>query len=227
MKTARKEFYVASEVFKKPLGSAARSVFMFLSCCANRDGECFPSIRRIANECGLCRNTVIRAISELVNAGLISRQTRITGSGAGLRQTSNLYRILAARGERKPAPQPVPDDKPKPCDDGLRELLERLDISGRYYDKPAAKAVEFAISELWYSENFRFKGERVPRSRVRERLRALDTEAIDSVMALLAETASAADKPAYLKACVYNAPFGASAVTAAQIARFRKYGAYD
>lgn len=224
MKSKRKEFYLTTKALECSLSSAARSVFMYLSYCFDRKGECFPSMRRIAEVCGVCRNTALKAVNELEAAGLISRSPRVVKCGCGIRQTSNAYRLLAARGVRKP--EPVKEEKPDE-DDGLKALLAGLNISGLYEDKDAAKAVEMAIRELWYSENFRFKGESVSRARVRERLRELDIYAIDTVMFLLSEAGGAANKTAYLKALVYNAPFQTCAVTASEIARFRKYGAYD
>lgn len=245
MNEKRKEFYVTSLIWNEELSCYAKTVLAYMSYCANREGVCYPSMRRIADECHMCRSSAIKAVNELVEKGLISKEMRAVNTARGSRQTSNLYRLLAPRGERKPAPKadmpvqqilpvtavseqaPIPAAKrgekpahkpPEPlteCDgvrDGPEPLLERLNISGLYRNKPAAKAIELAISDMWYTESFRFKGEAISRRRVRERLNELDIDAIDTVMDEFANAENAADKTAYLKALIYNAPLQSNAL---------------
>ena len=254
----RKEFYVTSLIWNEELSCFAKAVLAYMSYCANREGVCYPSMRRIAEECHICRNSALKAVNELVNKGLISKEVRIVKTARGVRQTSNLYRLLTPRGDRKPAPKadepvqtflpataesmPSPTSAAKrekrsaqkqtvPRDDALFEggggadgpepLLERLNLSGLFENRQAAKAIELAIRELWYTDSFRFKGEAVSRRRVRERLNELDIDAIDTVMHRFANADNAADKTAYLKALIYNAPLQSNALIGQGIAAIK------
>ena len=68
----------------------ARAVYMYLRDRANKDGECWPGIRRIGTELGMSRNTVIRALNDLVAAGYVTKEHRTRDNGGN---TSNLYTV--------------------------------------------------------------------------------------------------------------------------------------
>ena len=56
----------------------------------DKDGKCWPAIKTIAKELNLSRSTVKRALDDLCQAGLLTKETRWRKNG-GL--TSNLYRV--------------------------------------------------------------------------------------------------------------------------------------
>jgi len=66
-------------------------VFLCLHRHANTKGQSFLSYRRIAEECGCCRRTAIRAIMKLVKFGLIMFKRQFRDDG---RQTVNLYSLV-------------------------------------------------------------------------------------------------------------------------------------
>ena len=74
----RKTFYVSAAIFDTPLSAYAIAVFAYLSYCADRQGSCFPSIAKIAENCSCSRNTVKKAIVELIAGGLLSKESTHT-----------------------------------------------------------------------------------------------------------------------------------------------------
>ena len=63
---------------------------MYLKDRADKDGKCWPAIKPIARELNLSPSTVKRALNDLCQAGLLTKETRWRENG-GL--TSNLYRL--------------------------------------------------------------------------------------------------------------------------------------
>ncbi len=53
-------------------------------------GECWPGIKSIANDLGLSRSTVKRAVKDLEKHGYLEKEQRYRDNGS---LTSNLYRI--------------------------------------------------------------------------------------------------------------------------------------
>jgi len=90
----RQNFFQAPNAVFNVWGSKLKSngiaVYLCLVCHA-RDNQCYPSLNRISNVCGMGKSTVQRTINNLVNLGLISISTRKNSSGG---QTSNLYILL-------------------------------------------------------------------------------------------------------------------------------------
>lgn len=81
---------VPKEIYSRALSSKAVSVFVYLCDKANKNGECYPAVRTIANDLHISRSTVFRAIRELESAGLLTRQHRHRTHGG---MSSNLYKI--------------------------------------------------------------------------------------------------------------------------------------
>lgn len=252
----RKEFYLSTDVWDKGLSCSAKTVLAYLSYCANRAGECFPSIGRIASESSVCKNTARKAIGELKTRGLLTSRERIEKGKKGVIQRSNVYTLLTSRGLpegyepkenakenanananakepspiSKAAPEPAPGSVPAAApaavpqawedplgDAELRLLLDRLDLRNIYAEGGMGKALELAITELWFSESFRYKGRSVPRAQVRYRLRELDVDALDTaIRSVLSQDYR--DRPALLMACIYEAPLRSGVETALSIA---------
>lgn len=84
--------YIQS-TFHSDLKPRARLVLNCLIMHANQDGECFPSIKTIAAECGYGVSTVKRALNDLCEAGYLQKQARFDERKKG-GQTSNLYTLI-------------------------------------------------------------------------------------------------------------------------------------
>ena len=56
----------------------------------DKDGKCWPAIKTIAKELGLSSSTVKRALDELCQAALLTKESRWRENGG---RTSNLYRL--------------------------------------------------------------------------------------------------------------------------------------
>ena len=74
------------------LSKSAFKVYSFLAMSAGRESrESYYKKANIAARCRISESTVIRAIRELCQKGLLEIQRRFWGKG---QQTSNLYRLL-------------------------------------------------------------------------------------------------------------------------------------
>ena len=71
-----------------PLKPTTKLVLMSLSDVSNDLGECFPSVRYIADRCCISKRHTRREIQKLVELGLMNVETRFRGDGSN---TSNLY----------------------------------------------------------------------------------------------------------------------------------------
>lgn len=86
------KYELSKNVFRSQLKPRARLVLNCLIYHCNKDGECFPSLKTIAAECGYGLTTVKRALGDLVEAGYITKQARFDERKHG-GQTSNLYSV--------------------------------------------------------------------------------------------------------------------------------------
>lgn len=81
-----------SDVFQKSRTEGnARLVLLCLADCANDEGACWPSIRKIAEKANLSEPIAKKYLNALIEIGVVSREEREDQSG---RQTSNYYTIL-------------------------------------------------------------------------------------------------------------------------------------
>lgn len=84
------------------LSHKAVAVYCYLANRADKNGECYPSVRRIAEDLSIHKSTVFRAFKELEEQGLLEREARYHTQGG---RRSSLYRIKgeitqAERGEK-------------------------------------------------------------------------------------------------------------------------------
>lgn len=230
----RKTFYVATDVFDRELSPAAIAVYAYLSFCGNKERQCFPSVKTIANACGIGTTCTRSAIRELTESGLIRREPNyaVTKTGRRRRMT-NLYTLLKAPWAPSPGEAPLPRDtndapspdggemnndrkaiKPLPSigqyneENELERLIAGLELD-LYEDRRFAQAVEQAIRAMYRAEEIKVNGQIVPQSAVRDVLRRLTIDHIDFVLAQLCDLNL--DEPirrgqAYLISCIYNAP---------------------
>ena len=73
------------------LSPRAKTVLLYLQDRANREGESWYAIGRIARDLSLSRSTVKRALADLARLGRVEILPRYRENGG---RTSNLYRLL-------------------------------------------------------------------------------------------------------------------------------------
>jgi hypothetical protein len=64
------------QLYGEVIGPLAISVYLALARYADRAGYCFPSVRRVAAETGMSRDSVLRSLARLMQAGLVRVQHR-------------------------------------------------------------------------------------------------------------------------------------------------------
>jgi len=77
-------------IYDLGLSHKAVAVYCYLANRADINGECYPSVRRIAEDLSIHKSTVYRAFTELENRGLLERIPRYHIQGG---RRSSLYRI--------------------------------------------------------------------------------------------------------------------------------------
>ena len=83
-------------LYKNPeLPSRAVAVYFYLEDRANANGECWPSIKRMAAELKLSESTIRRALNDLRKANLITTRQRYRSNGG---KSSLCYKIKGKGG---------------------------------------------------------------------------------------------------------------------------------
>lgn len=77
-------------IYDLGLSHKAVSIYCYLANRADKNGECFPSVRRIAEDLSISKSTVYRAFNELEKHNLLERFPRYHAQGG---RRSSLYRI--------------------------------------------------------------------------------------------------------------------------------------
>ena len=77
-------------IYDLGLTHKAVAVYCYLCNRADRNGECYPSVRLISKDLSLSKSSVFRAFNELERNGLLQRLPRYHPSGA---RRSTLYRL--------------------------------------------------------------------------------------------------------------------------------------
>lgn len=85
-----KKHEILDKVYKSDLPSRAKQVMFYLINRANGEGTCFPSIKTIANDCGVSTRTIQRTMIILLEEGFLKKDSRFREKGG---QTSNLYTL--------------------------------------------------------------------------------------------------------------------------------------
>ena len=94
------KYYIAStSTYQTDIGPSAFKVMAYLSSCADyKTRECYPKRRTIADKCGISVRTVVRAVKELCEKGLLAvkaQYERYAGD-AHERQKENRYILIDA-----------------------------------------------------------------------------------------------------------------------------------
>lgn len=87
-----KQAELKKQAYESNLKSRALSVLIYLIDRSNKDLTCFPAIPTMAQQLHISISTVKRALSELVEAGFVEKDTRFREKNKG--QTSNLYTLV-------------------------------------------------------------------------------------------------------------------------------------
>ena len=83
-----------NSIYATGLPSRAVNVYRYLRDRTNDEGQCYPSMDRIASDLHISERTVNRAIKELVEAGFIEKKNRFrTYDKKTYGKTSNLYTV--------------------------------------------------------------------------------------------------------------------------------------
>lgn len=78
-------------LYQMNLSHRAIAVYTYLYDRANKDGECWPSVNKIAGDIKLSPATVRRAIKDLRKAGLIETEQRCRDKGG---KSSLLFKLI-------------------------------------------------------------------------------------------------------------------------------------
>lgn len=77
-------------IYAEDLPHRAKAVYMYLKDRCNQQGQCYPAIGTIARELQLSRRTVERAIADLIQVGLLTKEQRWRENGG---KSSLLYTL--------------------------------------------------------------------------------------------------------------------------------------
>ncbi|MEJ8476426.1 helix-turn-helix domain-containing protein [Roseibium algae] len=79
----------------KVRGLSAKEKLILLSIAdrASEDHTCWPSIRRLCDDCGMSRSSVIRAIASLCERGLLAKKDRFDNG----KQVSSIYHLVGVK----------------------------------------------------------------------------------------------------------------------------------
>ena len=100
-----------TNAFQSDLKPRARLVLHCLALHSNKEGQCFPSIKTIAKECGYSVNTIKRALDDLVEAGFVVKEARFDTERKHGGQTSNLYTLNIVQSNDNQKEEPVMAEK--------------------------------------------------------------------------------------------------------------------
>ena len=87
-------YQVDTRIFELGLKPITLAVYSYLVCCAGRKRSCFRSVRTIAKMCSCSESAARKAVQELTERGLITKEYGYRENRYGVRQqTSNTYYI--------------------------------------------------------------------------------------------------------------------------------------
>ena len=86
-------FKVRADIFDLDLTICETVVYMYLCSCSNKDNECYPSMRQIAEACGIGQTSAKSAIKGLIQKCMISKSNQFRDDGG---KRNNLYKIVSA-----------------------------------------------------------------------------------------------------------------------------------
>lgn len=136
-----------TNAFQSDLKPRARLILNCLALHCNKDGQCFPSIKTIAKECGYSVNTVKRALDDLVKAGFITKEPRFDTERKHGGQTSNLYTLNIVEPKK---------EESKPSEENNKQL-KQVDENGSVKKELGAKGEVCVNRELGAAHFVQYK----------------------------------------------------------------------
>jgi hypothetical protein len=127
--------------WEQPVTKAANKlVLLALADHANGDGECWPSMKRIADRSDISARHVSRAINELVDLGLVEKANRRRHGGQyrGWDYRLNIQQTPATSGHGRPVTSG--HGRPSPADTGVRSEPPENRKEEPLADKPPESA---------------------------------------------------------------------------------------
>jgi DNA-binding transcriptional MocR family regulator len=127
--------------WEQPVTKAANKlVLLALADHANGDGECWPSMKRIADRSDISARHVSRAINELVDLGLVEKANRRRHGGQyrGWDYRLNIQQTPATSGHGRPVTSG--HGRPSPADTGVRSEPSENRKEETLADKPPESA---------------------------------------------------------------------------------------
>lgn len=100
-------FKVRADIFELKLSGNEVVVYMYLCSCANKNNECYPSIRQVAEACGIGQTSVKITLKKLIDCNLINKINQFREDGG---KRNNLYRIVIEDIENQIEPRPILED---------------------------------------------------------------------------------------------------------------------
>lgn len=175
-KRAKNWFYSYNAIFDYPISEHAKIAYLYLCRCADADGQSFPSYNTIGEKCSFSRRTAIRAITELLEIGLLEKYGRIKEDGE---QTSNLYYINepAEGGSATQSPPPVPHSHHP----SATQSPEGLPIKGHNKDDDEQHDPIDELVKI-YDESAPVKANKKQVDRIRELVKINGTDRIKEVL---------------------------------------------
>mgnify|MGYP000949105080 CR=1 FL=1 len=85
-------FKVRADIFELELNNMEAVVYMYFCSCANADNECHPSIKQIAEACGISLTSTKTSIKKLIEKNLILKINQFRADGG---KRNNLYKIIS------------------------------------------------------------------------------------------------------------------------------------
>jgi predicted transcriptional regulator len=89
-------FTVSSAIFNMDISNHAKLLYCAIRKYSNSQNECYPSRTKISSNCGFSITTYKKAVKELIDNNLMTRQARVRANNS---QTTNLFTILNIESE--------------------------------------------------------------------------------------------------------------------------------
>ena len=115
-----------TNAFQSDLKPRARLVLHCLALHSNKEGQCFPSIKTIAKECGYSVNTIKRALDDLVESGFVVKEARFDIERKHGGQTSNLYTLNVVQPKAELVKESVKSEEPIKSSE-IKATAEKVD----------------------------------------------------------------------------------------------------
>jgi len=141
-------FKVRADIFELDMSEKETIVYMYLCACSNKDNECYPSIRQIAEACGIGQTSVKAAIKGLIEKNFINKINQFREDGG---KRNNLYKIVSADQDVGSTENNI---EPRPIFEGAdHEVQESEREQKEIFINTEIETEELEITEVIYESN--------------------------------------------------------------------------